>query len=251
MLILSLPKGIAAFVVIVAGLAISLPLSAVLIGIPLLAFTLMLSRTIMLGEGDRVAAWLQGRKLSEHANVTQSSSSSEHQSWRSWLASIMKDGQSYRGILFGLLQLPISVLMFTFAIVLPVTALAVLLSPAAYEVSMRLFAFDLFADDWRLNHLFNWSLTSAERSWIAGGVGLVFTVLVPFMLKGLGRWYSAWIVSIAGHEPAVQVAEQAKPVRSREMYEYLMSLGEEVEVDQSVLRPVRAENDGDKLIVRA
>ncbi|MCR2805565.1 sensor domain-containing protein [Paenibacillus soyae] len=224
LLVLSLPKGIAAFVVIVAGLSISLPLSVFLIGIPLLAFTLVLCRSIMVGEGSNVTAWLQGQKRSA-ANDQPKAAATEQQSWRSWLASVMKDGKSYRSILFGIVQLPISIVMFTLAIVLPATAFAVLLSPAAYEVSMRLFEFDLFSTEWGLDQLFDWNLTSAQRSWIAGGVGLVFSLLIPPLLKGLGRWYSAWILSVAGPEPVREVKQEV--AYNREMFEYLMALGEE------------------------
>lgn len=67
--------------------------------------------------------------------------------------------------------------------------------------SMRLFDFDLFSSEWGLDRLLDWNLTSAQRSWIAGGIGLVFTLLLPLLLKGLGRWYAAWILSISGPEP--------------------------------------------------
>jgi hypothetical protein len=203
MLVLSFPKGIAAFVVIVAGLSVSLPLSVFLIGVPLLAATLAMSRSIMTQEAKYVTAWLQGR---EHpaGSAPPSPAAGVQQGWRSWLLSVLKDGRSYRGILFGIMQLPISIAVFTFAIVLPVTAFAVLLSPAAYEVSMRLFDFNLFSNEWGLDRLLDWDLTSAQRSWIACGVGLVFTLLLPLFLKGIGRWYAVWIMSVSGPEPVHQ-----------------------------------------------
>nr|MBC9200028.1 sensor domain-containing protein [Paenibacillus sp. PL91] len=200
MLVLSLPKGIAAFVIAVAGLSVSLPLSVFLIGVPLLAGTLVLCRTIMVGELRYASAWLQGK---EHTAVSAppDPTAGEQQGWRSWLMSVLKDGRSYRGILFGIIQLPIGIAAFTFAIVLPITAFAVLLSPIAYEVSMRLFDFNLFSSTWGLDRLLDWNLTPAQRSWIAGGVGVVFALLLPLLLKGLGRWYVAWILSVSGPEP--------------------------------------------------
>jgi hypothetical protein len=200
MLVLSLPKGIAAFVIIVAGLSASLPLSVFLIGLPLLAATLVFCRSIMLGEMRYATAWLQGKEYPE-ASAPSEATAGEQQGWRAWLLSVLKDGRSYRGILFGILQLPIGITAFTFAIVLPVTALAVMLSPAAYEVSMRLFDFNLFATDWRFDELFGWEMNSAQRSWVAGGVGLVFMLLLPPLMRGLGRLYAAWILSVSGPEP--------------------------------------------------
>ncbi len=206
-LVLSLPKGIGAFVVAVVGLSVSLPLSVFLVGIPLLAATLVLCRTIMIGEAGTVVSWLQGKG---HADAATHAGpiAGEQQGWRSWLGSVMKDGRSYRGILFGLFQLPVGIAAFTFATVLPITAFAVLLSPVAYEVSMRLFDFDLFSNTWGLDQLFAWELTSAQRSWIAGGVGLVFALLQPPLLKGLGRLYAAWILSVSGPEPVSRPAQE-------------------------------------------
>ncbi|MBB3153789.1 hypothetical protein FHS16_003864 [Paenibacillus endophyticus] len=201
MLILSLPKGIAAFIIIVVGLSVSLPLSVFLVGVPLLAATLTLCKSIMVGESNLAAVWLQGQKHSPDT-APQILAAGEQQGWRSWLKSVLKDGRSYRGILFGIMQLPICIAAFTVAIVLPVTAFAVMLSPVAYEVSMRLFEFNLFSSEWGLDQLFDWSLTAAQRSWISGGVGVIFVLLLPLLLKGLGRWYAAWILSVAGPEPA-------------------------------------------------
>ncbi|WP_138751324.1 sensor domain-containing protein [Paenibacillus sinopodophylli] len=202
MLILSLPKGIMAFVVIVVGLSVSLPLSVFLIGVPLLAATLSLSKTLMVGESKIATRWILGQKHPADSDLIRPTDA-EQQGWRSWLLSVLKDGRSYRGILFGIIQLPISIAAFTVAIVLPVTAFAVLLSPVAYEVSMRMFDFNLFSSEWELglSYLFDWSLTSAQRSWIAGGVGLVFVLLLPLVLKRLGLLYAAWILSVAGPEP--------------------------------------------------
>lgn len=201
MLVLSLPKGIAAFIVIVVGLSVSLPLSVFLVGVPLLAATLTLCKTIMVGESNQAAVWLQGQKPPADS-APPALADGEQKGWRSWLKSVLMDGRSYRGILFGIIQLPICIAAFTVAIVLPATAFAVLLSPVAYEVSMRLFDFNLFSSEWGLDQLFDWSLTAAQRSWISGGVGVILVLLLPLLLKGLGRWYAAWVLGVAGPEPA-------------------------------------------------
>lgn len=208
MLVLSLPKGIAAFVIIVVGLSAGLPLSVVLIGLPLLAATLLLTRTIMVEESRSAIAWLQGKDYPEEA-APANSAGGEQQGWTSWLRSVLKDGRSYRAILFGLLQLPIGIAAFTIAIVLPATAISILLSPVAYEVSMRVFEFDLFAHPWGLDRVFDFDLTSAHRSWIAGGVGFVLMLLLSPMFRGLGRLYAAWILSVAGPEPVHQPSAEA------------------------------------------
>ena len=61
LLVLSLPKGIGAFVFAVTGLAVGIAASAAVIGLPLLAFTLIVCRRFLESERERTAAWLIGR----------------------------------------------------------------------------------------------------------------------------------------------------------------------------------------------
>lgn len=222
MLVLSLPKGITGFFAAVVGLSVSLPLSVFLIGLPLLAGTLVLCRRLMVSEARYTDVWLRGSDARAGSAAAQPESAQR----RGWLAllSPLREGRSYRGVLHSILQLPVGIAAFTTAIVLPVTAFAVMLSPLAYEVSMRLFDFDLFSEGWALDRLFE-DLTSAQRSWIAGGVGAVFVLLMPIILKLLGRCYASWTQYVAGfdtrphpEEPYVgggiaPMAEEARQLR--------------------------------------
>ena len=224
MLILALPKGIGAFVIIVVGISVSLPLSILLIGLPLLAGTLVLSRQMMVGEARFVEGWLEGKEYP--AAPASDESYTMGQGWKSWLMSVLKDGRSYRSILFGFLQLPIGIAAFTFAIVLPAVAFSVLLSPLAQELSMRWFEFNLFADTWGLDRVTNWELTSAHRSWIAGGVGAVLTLLLPLMLRGLGRWYGAWIQAVTGPERVQPTEPEAMSMYTDEISPFSLEQAE-------------------------
>lgn len=193
MLLLSLPKGIAAFVTIVAGLSVSLPLSVFLIGLPLLAETLILGRRMMEAESCKAEQWQNGgaKPSGEVARKPR-----EWTGWRNLLA-VLGQGRSYRGILYGLFQLPVGIAAFTLAIVLPVTSWAVMLSPLAQQVSMRLYSFDLFSYNDAMRFLFpNWS--SDVYSWIAGGIGAAFVLLMPIVLRALGRMYAAWVLMVSG-----------------------------------------------------
>jgi hypothetical protein len=203
MLILSLPKGMASFVTVVAGLSVSLPLSVFLIGLPLLAETLVLCCRMMDAERRYTETWLNGAAERETSLIEQTPQ------WSGWKAlfAVLGRGRSYRSILYGVLQLPIGIAGFTIAIVLPVTAWAVLLSPLAYQVSSRMFSYDLFADDYLMNSvLADWS--PFLRSWVYGGIGLVLVLLVPVILRAFARLYTAWVRSAAGSQrlntPAVQ-----------------------------------------------
>lgn len=61
MLMLSLPKGIIAFVIAVTGLCVSLPLVIIWVGLPLLALTLTWCRTMMISEQKAAEAWSHGK----------------------------------------------------------------------------------------------------------------------------------------------------------------------------------------------
>ncbi|MHA7966726.1 sensor domain-containing protein [Paenibacillus sp. CAU 1782] len=199
MLITALPKGIVAFIIIVAGLSASLPLSIIFIGVPLLVGTLALSRKMLVNEARYAEGWLAGKEYP--AIASEQPLPEAQQGWKQWMMSVLKDSRSYRAILFGILQLPIGIATFTMALVLPIVAFSVMLSPLAYEISMRLFSFNLFENTWGLDQLVNWQLTAAHRSWIAGGVGLILALLLPLMLRGLAYLYAAWILTVAGQEP--------------------------------------------------
>lgn len=222
MLLLSLPKGIAAFVTIVAGLSISLPLSVFLIGLPLLAETLILGRRMMEAESCKVEQW-QNSGVKPSSGEVASSRVYQPREWTGWrnLLAVLGQGRSYRSILYGLFQLPVGIAAFTLAIVLPVTSWAVLLSPLAQQVSMRLYSFDLFGYNDVMQILFpNWS--GYEYSWVAAGIGAIMVLLMPAVLRAIGRMYAAWVLMAAGPadvrvEPeAVETNESATAISAVE-----------------------------------
>lgn len=195
MLMLSLPKGIVSFVLIVAGLSAGLPLFIIFIGVPLLAFTFLVTRRMMHAERNYAQAWLLGERISPEL----SNSMDVHQtpSGLRGMLSVFTEGSSYRAIVYSLFQLPVGILAFTLAIVLPVTAFGVTLSPLAYELSMTWFGFDLFANDLQLNFWY-FELTSEERAWTSGGIGLLLLLATPALLRGLAQLYATWVIGIAG-----------------------------------------------------
>jgi hypothetical protein len=198
-LIASLPRAIAAFVVAVAGISIGVPLAVLFIGLPVLAATLIGCRELMVGERRLISAWEGGGlKFNDRLSETYNTQGAEQQGgWRGWLAT-MAAGYNYRGLVYGILQLPISIAAFTLAVVIPITAIALTLSPLADMVSSSLFSFDLFAGQWLLDHsiLAGWS--SFQRSMVVAGIGAVFLLLTPPILRSLGRLYAAWINWICG-----------------------------------------------------
>ncbi|MEO3945277.1 sensor domain-containing protein [Gorillibacterium sp. CAU 1737] len=193
LLLMSLPKGIITFVIAITGICLSLPLIIVWVGIPILAATLASCSWMMRKESSAVNNWLRGQ--APQPDSAEPSVPLQGGGWRS-LLSLLKQGQSYRGIVYSIAQLPIGIAGFTLAVVLPATAFAVLLSPLAYWVSDRFFSFDLFAMDSDLAFLFP-DLSSYTRSWIAAGIGLILVLLLPLLLRALGRLYASWVQLIA------------------------------------------------------
>jgi hypothetical protein len=214
LLVLSLPKGIGAFVVTVAGLSVGVAASAIVIGIPLLAFALIVCRRMLESEYERTSAW-SGRRMPAAGKPKDGDGGpSRERRGLGGLLSVFADRRSYRGVVYGLLQLPAGAVCFTLALLAPLTALALLLAPGVWHVVEARFEYTLFADGW----LFEWltrtfGLTPYEQSWIVGGSGLLLALLVPASVRMLGRFYAAWIEGIAGDDPA-PVAEAAS-VRER------------------------------------
>jgi hypothetical protein len=206
LLLLSLPKGIAAFVTVVAGLSVSLPLSAFLVGLPLLAETLVLCSSMLAAERVAVGNWKRG---DEKEDTKTQNGMRRWEGWRALLAVLFRR-HSYRGILYALLQLPIGIAAFVIALVLPVTAWAVMLSPLAYQVSSRMFSFNLFEGNLLMDRLLP-SFTSYEISWVYGGAGVLLVLFLPPVLRTLGRLYAAWILAAAGPERQDAVAAIPAP----------------------------------------
>ncbi|MEK3762481.1 MULTISPECIES: sensor domain-containing protein [unclassified Paenibacillus] len=197
-LMLSLPKGIIAFVIAVTGLSASLPLIIVWVGLPLLALTLAWCRRMMSGEHKVIEAWSSGNSRRGAGQPA----AADHAPAFHWeglrtLGHQLRERESYRGILYSLLQLPAGILGFTLALVLPTVAFSALLSPLAQRISASIFSYDLNMLDPEF-FFFLSGTTSDERSWILCGTGFVLLLILPLLLVGLGRLYAAWISAVSG-----------------------------------------------------
>lgn len=195
MLILTLPKGIVAFVVTIAGISIGLPLAVFVVGLPLLALMCAANRRMMEAERRYVDSW--SKEETYIADYTETLSFQWNQSMWGTVRAVFTDAKSYRGIVYGFMQFPISVLAFTLAVVLPITAIGATLSPLAHEISMEWFQFDLFANNLSLDFWY-FNLSSVERSWVSAGIGLCLLLATPFLLRSMAKAYASWIQGIAG-----------------------------------------------------
>ncbi|WP_238652405.1 sensor domain-containing protein [Paenibacillus piscarius] len=195
-LMLSLPKGIIAFVIAVTGLCASLPLIIVWVGLPLLALTLAWCRSLLSSEERIVTAWSEGPRGNAQSADMVHSPAFRWEGLRT-LGQLLRDGASYRGILYSLLQLPAGIAGFTLALVLPLTAFSALLSPLAQGISSSVFSYDLNLLDPEF-FFFLSGVSPDERAWILCGLGFVLLLILPLLLVGIGRVYAAWISKVAG-----------------------------------------------------
>jgi hypothetical protein len=238
-MLLSLPRGIMAFVVAIVGICISLPLMIVWIGFPLLDMTLRICQWL-LGEEERlVNQWIQNelnannpknkQALPEQKNqhisyayelvdqvhseqsneqysepytdqpYTELKNQSTSYKWQGFsrLWSMLQDRRSYQGLFYCILQLPVGIINFTFALVFPLTFIAVMLAPIANYFSLQYFSFDLFEGNTSLLMYLLPAMTTFEHSLIVGAVGIVLVLLIPTTIRAFGRVYATWIRVIA------------------------------------------------------
>jgi len=194
----SLPRGIATFVVAIAGLSVGLSLAVFFIGLPVLAATLIVCERLMGVESRLLKNWENPAKESEDDpfRVSEIRHDRRLKGWRGWME-VLGNVQYYRGLAYGIGQFPVSILAFVLAIVIPVTGFGLMLSPAAEWVSTHMFSFDLFEQDMFMNWVFpDWS--SQQRAWFNTGLGVIVLAATPFLLRKLGGLYSTWIHWISG-----------------------------------------------------
>ncbi|WNS41153.1 sensor domain-containing protein [Paenibacillus sp. MMS20-IR301] len=190
-----LPKGIITFVIAVTGLCVSLPLMILWVGLPLLALTLACCRSMMSSEWQFAQAWSHGSNGGSQ-QMTDPFPAFRWEGLRT-LGLQLRQEQSYRGILYSLLQLPAGILAFTLAVVFPSVAIAGLLSPAVQKISTEVFLYDPNMLDPEF-FFFLANTSSDQRSWIVCAFGFVLLLFLPLILNGFGRQYSAWIRLISG-----------------------------------------------------
>ncbi|TVX98784.1 sensor domain-containing protein [Cohnella terricola] len=194
----SLPRGIATFVIAIAGLSVGLSLAIFFIGLPILAGMLIVCERLLGVEIRLLKNWENPANESkdEPFRISEIRHDQRLKGWRGWME-VLGNPQYYRSLAYGIGQFPVSILAFVMAIIIPATGFGLMLSPAAEWVSTHMFAFDLFEKDMFMNGLFpDW--TSQQRAWFNTGLGVILVAATPFLLRKLGGLYSAWIHWISG-----------------------------------------------------
>lgn len=218
LLLSGLPRGIAIFVVAVAGFCLGLGLAVVGIGIPILAGTMAWCEKRMREDQLNWGRWRRGEKRRADAApaVAADGEFAEDEAvpapvsrWKRWFAAVVRiDG--YRALFYSILQFPIRVVLFVPALAVPAAVFGLLLQPAAYKVSVFLYDYELYYNgDW-LDMLLP-PLTPFQRSLVAAGVGLVLLLFLAPLVRGFGRLYDAWVRSFAARRRGVTAAFASPP----------------------------------------
>jgi len=186
------PLGIIAFVLAVTGLAAGAGLlAAFLIGLPVLAFTLLISRGLAELERSRLAPVLRRERV--HVRYRRAEPDA---GWVRRILAPMAEGQYWLDALHALLRFPVSVAAF----VIVVTWWSMALGGLTY--GLWDWALPHNEDNYELPEILGFADTPANRIGVYLVIGLIATVTLPFIVRG-SALVEAWLAHGVLNEVAV------------------------------------------------
>jgi hypothetical protein len=189
-LLLAFPLGLLYFLVVIIGFSVGVSTLVVWIGLPILFATVVLIHGMATIERYMVTSLL-------HLPIAYRERQHEEAS-RGFLqrfGSILRDPFTWTGTIYMLLKLPLGIISFTLALVLPIISIAVTFMPVAYLinllVNMILLKNGIQSSGEIIPYFIevrgNFDLMMFARSFIGVPVGLAFCVFTYFLLNGLAR----------------------------------------------------------------
>src|SRR5690242_798205 len=173
-LVLDLPLGIFTFSLLVTMLSTGAGMVVTLVGVPLLAATVLTARGLAVMERGRARALL-GVDLPEPPPFRWRAG----QGFAAWLRAGLADRTGWRGLLYGVLLLPVGVLGFSFTVAFWSSALGGISYPIWYRwLPMN--------DGHRGANLFPHWYPSEHLAQTAG-MGLVLLFIAPWVVRGLAH----------------------------------------------------------------
>lgn len=133
-MLLSLMTGVLYFSVVTVGIALSIGLSILIIGIPVLIAFLALTRVLALTEGRLVEA-MTGERMPRRPRPATDGS------WLARIGAMLGNLRTWTTLCYQLLMLPLGVLYFTLAITFSMLGIG-LIGGGAYDL-LRVFGLDL------------------------------------------------------------------------------------------------------------
>ncbi|MEO3803610.1 sensor domain-containing protein [Nonomuraea sp. B1E8] len=195
------PTTVIGFVLMVAGFAAGTGTLVVWLGVPLLAGTLMMAR----GFADAERGWLSD-VLKRPPVRPRYTPAPDGAGWFRRLVNPLTSGQSWLDLLHGIVSLPFAIVAFVLTVVFWAIPLAGLTWPLYGIITMRI------PGNTELPELLGLGDGYAVNAVFHVGIGLVFAVLMPFMVRvaallraGLGRALLTGVAEL--HERIDDLAE--------------------------------------------
>ena len=187
-LLLSFPLGLIYFLVTIIGFVVGMSTLILWIGLPILFATLILVRGM---------ATLERRMATNLLHVSfpyqqQSYDMLKKGFWRRF-GSILRDPLTWTSTIYMILKLPLGIISFTLALVLPVVSLAITLLPLVYLVNLLVNTVLLkngiqstgIVIPYFIEVHGRFDLVMFAKSFIGVPIGLAFWLVTRFLLNGL------------------------------------------------------------------
>jgi len=194
-LLLSFPLALTYFTVIVTVGSTGLGLAITLIGIPILALTVLLWRLFAMGE-RRLAGALLGTDVPDPYRVPASAS------WWQRGFERLADPATWKDLAYVLLLFPLSIVYFTVALAFPACGLAMVTAPAYY------WAIDGGID------VVVFNIDTLPEALVLVPFGVLLLVAGAWAVYGLGAGHAAIVRALLGRNRDVELEAQVSELRS-------------------------------------
>lgn len=187
-MLLSLATGIFYFTWVTTGVSLSIGLSILIIGIPLLLLFLMSVRLLSLVEG-RIVEVLLGERMPRRPLYTQ-----RDKPWATRLKELFTSGSTWTSMLYMLLMQPLGTLYFGLAVTLLTTAVMLAAAPLSVMIPG---VFDVTIAHWTISTMGMWLLPLVS----VAGILLLFATL--HLARGIGKFHGWLAKQLLVRDPVV------------------------------------------------
>lgn len=225
-LLLSFPLGLCYFILIVTGLALGAGTLVIWVGLPILFVTLLMVRGMATIERRLAASLL-------HVSFPYEDYGQEaaRQSFLRRFTSVLRDPSTWMGVIYMVLKLPLGIISFTLALVLPIVSIAVTALPLAYLINLLVNVILLKYGIHSTGEIIpgfievhaQFDMGMFVRSWVGIPVGLALWYVTRATLNGLaltsGEIARAMLTPGKGYTMPRPEQFYASPVEQSRMYE--------------------------------
>ncbi len=217
-LLLSFPLGLLYFLLVVIGLTIGVSTLILWIGLPILFVTLVLIQGMAAVERRIVAGLLYIPFPYPHV-----SHNAPGQTFLQRFGNILRDPLTWTSTIYMILKLPLGIISFTLALVLPIISFAVTTLPLAYLINLFVDAIllkngiqsdSIIIPYFIEMHGAHFDLVMFARSFIGIPVGIILWLASRFLLNGLARMSGELARALLSWNAADVQSQEDSPYRS-------------------------------------